>query len=333
MTGATRTVIRTLAWFALSLLFPQLLPAQVAADIKAEILLSYTIAPLVGVTVNSSVKAYLIDLATLQRISSQIIAGHGIADLTANSAVYQNRLVSNTGEVSESAFITGVLQHCYQTELSAHANDYNLHKGWVVGPVCAEPTEVPKPPPPPKENCPILLDLQQDGFHLSGPEPGVHFDIDADGALDEIAWTEAGGDDAFLCWDRNHNGVIDDGRELFGYATPLLSGRPAKVGYRALAELDQPELGGNSDGKVDARDAKFGELCAWIDSNRDGISQAAEIRSLDEVGVEALEYDYRPIRVEDQYGNLFRYLSGVEMRTSSGDLKYWLTYDVLFAEP
>ena len=333
MSGSTWRIIRVLTCLVLYILFPKLLPAQqIVADINPEIALSYTIAP-VGITVNSSVRAYLVNFATQQRISGEIIAGHGVADLTLNAAIYQNRLVSNTGEVSESAFFTGVLNHCYQTELAAHANAYDLHKGWVVGPVCAQPYEVPKPPPPPKENCPVLLDLQQDGFRLSGPDPAVHFDIDADGTPDEIAWTQAGGDDAFLCWDRNHNGVIDDGRELFGYATPLLSGRPAKVGYRALAELDGPELGGNQDGKVDAHDAMFGELCAWIDGNRDGISQADEIHALDEVGVAALGYDYKTIRVSDQYGNLFRYTSSVEMRSGPSTVMSWPTYDVIFAEP
>jgi hypothetical protein len=170
------------------------------------------------------------------------------------------------------------------------------------------------------------------GFHLSGPHPAVTFDIDADGTPDHIAWTKAGEDDAFLCWDRNHNGVIDDGRELFGYATPLLSGRQARVGYRALAELDRPEFGGNLDGKIDAQDAKFRELCAWIDKNRDGISQADEILTLEEAGVVALDYNYATTRLRDAYGNLFRYVSRAQMRTPSG-VRTWPTYDVLFAEP
>jgi hypothetical protein len=48
--------------------------------------------------------------------------------------------------------------------------------------------------------------------------------------------------------------VIDDGSELFGYATPLLSGQNAGIGYRAMADLDRTELGGDEDGKVDTDD-------------------------------------------------------------------------------
>jgi hypothetical protein len=273
------------------------------------------------------------NLATDQRLFSQLIAGHGVADLTANVQIYQKRLVSETGDASEQATIPGVVAHCYETGLTAHVNAYNLHRIWSLGPICAEPYEPPPHPEVPKENCPVLLDLHQDGVHLSGPYPGVHFDIDADGVQDEIAWTEAGGDDAFLCWDRNRNGSIDNGRELFGYATPLTTGSPAEVGYRALAELDQPAYGGNGDGKVDADDPAFRELCAWGDVNRDGISQPAEIHTLGEVGVVALRYNYRTIHLRDTFGNLFRYVSSADMLSSSGAVRSWPTFDVIFAEP
>jgi len=192
-------------------------------------------------------------------------------------------------------------------------------------------------PPPlieiPRENCPVILDLQLDGFHLSGTDPAVHFDINADGIPEAIAWTKSGEDEAFLCWDRNHNGLIDDGRELFGYATPLLAGGRAEIGYRALAELDRPELGGNLDGKVDAKDLKFSELCAWVDANRDGISQPRELYSLDQVGVVYLEYDFITTRIADPFGNLFRYRSRAGMLTPSGAVRPWPTYDVIFAKP
>jgi hypothetical protein len=214
-------------------------------------------------------------------------------------------------------------------------NAFNFHHILTKGPECAEPYQPQPLPKPeiPEENCPVILDLQQDGFHLSGPDPAVRFDIDADGRPDELAWTREGEDDAFLCWDRNGNGVLDNGRELFGYATPLLSGEPAVVGYRALAELDGPELGGNRNGRTDANDQVFRELCAWTDSNRDGMSQPDEIRSLDDVGVVSLDYRYVTTRLRDRYGNLFRYVSRAEMRTDAGGLRYWPTYDVIFTEP
>jgi hypothetical protein len=335
MSGPTQVVVRILTSFLLWTQAPQLLKAQVVPRIVPDIGLSALTPPpqLGGPTVFSSVRATLINDANGQRLFSQLVAGHGVADLTANTAIYQRRLVSETGDASEQATISGVVTHCYETGLAAHVDAYNLHKNWSVGPICAEPYEPPPHPEVPKENCPVLLDLEQNGFHLSGPDPAVHFDIDADGTQDEIAWTEVDGDDAFLCWDRNRNGVIDDGRELFGYATLLMTGGPAEVGYRALAELDQPAYGGNGDGKVDADDPAFRELCAWIDGNRDGVSQSVEIHALREVGVIALRYRYRTTRLRDAFGNLFRYVSSAEMLSSSGAVRSWPTFDVIFAEP
>ncbi|HEX9944270.1 MAG TPA: hypothetical protein VGG03_19845 [Thermoanaerobaculia bacterium] len=324
--------MRFLILLLLCTLAPQLLRAQVPYFIP-DLSLSALTFPSGGTTVTSSAKVELYDANTAQRLTSQVIMGHGLADLTANTKIFDKRFVSETGEVSNQTTLGGVVYHCYEADMAAHANEYNLHKIWGVGPICAEPAPEPAPKPDPKENCPVLLDLRQDGFHLSGLDPAVRFDIDADGIQDEISWTKASEDDAFLCWDRNRNGVIDDGRELFGYATPLLSGHQAKVGYRALAELDQPELGGNRDGKVDANDQAFRELCAWVDGNRDGVSQSAEIEALEEVGVVALEYHYKTTRLRDSFGNLFRYASSAEMRSPSGLVRSWPTFDVIFTGP
>lgn len=207
-------------------------------------------------------------------------------------------------------------------------NYYNC-RGTCVG-VCAALDRDPIDKP--KENCPVILDLKGDGIHLSGTNPAVGFDIDADGIKDRIAWTGVAEDDAFLCMDRNHNGIIDDGTELFGYATPLISGQPAKVGYRALSELDRPDLGGNHDGKIDAMDEMFSDLHVWQDRNRDGISQANEIYTLDQVEVVALDFKYKSRHLTDAYGNVFRYESRVDMHTPSGGVVSWPSFDVIFAE-
>ncbi|HKV12127.1 MAG TPA: hypothetical protein VJ725_28535, partial [Thermoanaerobaculia bacterium] len=267
--------------------------------------------------------------------TGQIILGHQVLDLTIGLSVYSSRIVTEIGYANSSTGnAVGNYDSCYYAEMAAHANAYSLHeflnRSWVCMP--SEPEEIPHIEDP-DENCPVLLDLEQDGFHLSGTNPAVNFDIDADGAVDRIAWTKAGEDDAFLCLDRNHNGKIDDGSELFGYATPLSSGNHAKVGYRALAEFDRLDLGGNSDGKIDSEDLVFDGLCAWIDEDRDGVSQSHEIHPLDQVGVVALRYQYRRIRLLDLYGNLFRYVSSVEMKRPSGVVDQWPTYDVIFAEP
>jgi trimeric autotransporter adhesin len=265
--------------------------------------------------------------------NTQVILGHEVWDL-ASVQIYEKRVVTEIGLANNTTGRLGALDdHCYTARMAAHANAYNVHETDVSEVDCVpEPLESPKEEVEvPEENCPVLLDLSQDGLHLSGPDPAVSFDINADGIPDRIAWTSVGEDDAFLCLDRNGNGIIDDGTELFGYATPLLSGRRARVGYRALADLDRPELGGNADGKVEATDPLFHSLCAWVDTNRDAISQPQEIVSLDKTRVVALSYAYKTTQVTDTYGNLFRYVSSVDMLGQSGQIERWSSFDVIFA--
>ncbi|HET7522674.1 MAG TPA: hypothetical protein VFJ79_00875 [Acidimicrobiales bacterium] len=189
---------------------------------------------------------------------------------------------------------------------------------------------VPDPNKPPPTDCPVLLDLDGHGFHLTGLDDPVRFDLDADGVAEELGWTAPGVRNGFLCMDRNHDGTIDDGRELFGQVTPLADGQPAKIGYVALAQLDLPERGGNGDGVVGPEDAGFRDLRVWVDANHDGVSQPGEILTLPQAGIVRLAYDYVETRRQDQYGNLFRYQSRAWVRNPAGQVRESSTYDVFF---
>jgi hypothetical protein len=115
------------------------------------------------------------------------------------------------------------------------------------------------------EGSPLVLDLGGDGIEPTSSAAGARFDLLGVGAI-QTSWVK--GDDALLALDRDGNGRIESGLELFGEATP---GGHAD-GFAALGSLDS-----NGDGVIDARDARFGELRLWNDRNGDGISQPAEL--------------------------------------------------------
>jgi Ca2+-binding RTX toxin-like protein len=130
---------------------------------------------------------------------------------------------------------------------------------------------------------PLILDLDNDGLETIGINTGnpILFDHNGNGVRTATGWVK--GDDAFLVLDRNGNGSIDNGRELFGDSTPLSAGGVAADGFAALAQEDT-----NGDGKVDSLDARFASLRLWRDLNQDGVSQAGELFTLSSQGIIAL---------------------------------------------
>ena len=130
---------------------------------------------------------------------------------------------------------------------------------------------------------PITLDLDGDGIETvaSNGYKGALFDHSNDGIRTATGWVSK--DDGFLVYDRNGDGVVNNGGELFGDNTLLKNGERATNGYQALADLDD-----NGDGKVDAADSAFAHLRVWRDLNQDGISQEGELLTLNEAKVKAL---------------------------------------------
>jgi hypothetical protein len=127
---------------------------------------------------------------------------------------------------------------------------------------------------------PLTLDLDGDGIELTAlgtaGQAGastVFFDFDGDGFRERTGWVKA--DDGMLALDRNNNGLIDDGSELFG--------QPARDGYEVLETYDTFQ-----DGVIDARDAAFARLRIWRDLDQDGITDPGELKTLPESGITSI---------------------------------------------
>ena len=187
----------------------------------------------------------------------------------------------------------------------------------------------------------IMIDLTGAGYLLTSLAHGVGFDILANGKPEPLAWTSAGSDVGFLALDKNGNGKIDNGSELFTGLTspvtaersrrPLASESPApaalsmkaaaagsgarkraktaaaerKGGFAALAIYDEPSKGGNGDGQIDSQDAVYSKLLVWVDTNHDGISQPGELFTLAELGITSISLNIEPAKWTDAFGNIF----------------------------
>lgn len=132
---------------------------------------------------------------------------------------------------------------------------------------------------------PLILDLDNDGFDIESKKLGTYFDLNCDGFAERINWTRK---DAVLALDKDGNGLIDDGGEVFGDYHLLADGSRAKNGFEALAQYDT-----NGDGVIDENDEIFDQLRLWVDENGDGVSDAGELKSLKDLHIKAINLDYK----------------------------------------
>jgi len=146
----------------------------------------------------------------------------------------------------------------------------------------------------PQKTDPLVLDMASNGFSSSGPSGALRFDLDGDGKRERISLPT--GDDALLALDRNGNGRIDDGRELFG------DQHGAANGFAELGKYDD-----NADGRIDSQDSVFARLSLLrFDAQGRQSSQ-----SLSQAGVSTISLQARDVKIAlgayDQIAQLGRF--------------------------
>lgn len=105
----------------------------------------------------------------------------------------------------------------------------------------------------PSGTDPLLVDLDGNGIQTTSIYDGYMMDHEADGFAELSAWV--GGNDGILAYDKNGNGIIDNGNEIFGDNYIKSDGTKASSGFDALSDLDS-----NNDGLINSSDEKFSDL-------------------------------------------------------------------------
>lgn len=275
--------------------------------------------------------------------------GAGQLRLGASPLVEDYRLAGNRvrcGFLANDALITGC-----DAETAACAGeqrfDYELgllaaHNAWTGGdgrgwgyeqaqassdcgledPDC-EPEE--QSPGPECVGSPLIVSTDDDPVSLLSSSAGVRFDLTGTGILVHTGWVDHG---AFVVLDRNFNGHVDSGRELFGDATLRPNGKLAPDGIAALADYDRAAFGGNDDGAIDARDLIYRSLLLWTDRNHDGRSEPHELASLADRGLVSISLAGRKVSASpiSPVGNYIG-LETLATRTDGGQTP---VYDVWF---
>jgi Ca2+-binding RTX toxin-like protein len=139
---------------------------------------------------------------------------------------------------------------------------------------------VPLPDPPPviHEGTPVVLDLTGSGFQFQSLDTSnVFFQSDTDGWRHRTAWFSGG--NGVLALDTHGDGIVHDSSQI---AFQNLS-TTAQTDLQGLAALDT-----NHDGVIDKNDAQWNQLGAWVDANQDGVCEAGEFKTLDQLGITSI---------------------------------------------
>jgi len=167
---------------------------------------------------------------------------------------------------------------------------------------------------PENENSPIIIDLNKNGITSTKLNNTTYFDHDNNNFKEATSWIDKG--DAFLALDKNSNGLIDNGNELFGNHTISntrfkYTNNKATNGFEALKAYDL-----NDDNVIDSKDEIYDKLLLWKDSNQNAITDKGELIKLKDSGIVSIDLNYKNTNT-DEKGNTIKQSSTVTFEDGS----------------
>ncbi|MEC8010109.1 MAG: calcium-binding protein [Pseudomonadota bacterium] len=157
----------------------------------------------------------------------------------------------------------------------------------------------------------LLLDLNNNGIvdTTAFDNSSAYFDFDGDGFKQKTVF--AAKQDGVLVRDLNGDGLITSGKELFGGATTLRNGGFADNGFIALNELDS-----NGDHRITVEDPAYKELKVLADYDDSGIVKLNEFKTLEALGINAIDITCEVENRTDDQGNHHRQTSKYHTETN-----------------
>jgi len=159
----------------------------------------------------------------------------------------------------------------------------------------------------------INIDGINDFPRLTSAQAGVKFDIDGDGDLEQVAWTEPNAMVALLALDVNGDGSITSGKELFGSHMVPEAGN----GPNALLHVSDAS-GAAPSGAVSQGHPLYERILLWVDRNHDGVSEPGELRFAKEV-LTAIGMGFVRESRQDEHGNRATFKGWAEVRTGDSE--------------
>ena len=195
----------------------------------------------------------------------------------------------------------------------AHSNNINIKTITPLEVTIKDDDRDPKDDLP-ETYDPIVIDFNKNGITSTKLNNTVYFDHDNNGFKEATAWIEK--DDGLLALDKNGNGKIDNGNELFGNHTISntiygYTDKKATNGYEALKAYDL-----NNDNVIDEKDEIFNKLKIWKDKNSNGITDEGELSSLTHNNIKSIDLNYKEIAM-DENSNTVKQSSKVTLKDGS----------------